>query len=1385
MSALLPAEPGTGSLPSGTVTFLFTDIEGSTRLLEQLRGDFASLLSDQRDLLRASFAYWGGIEVDTQGDAFFAAFPRAADAVACAVDAQGRLAGHKWARDAQVRVRMGLHTGEPMIARTGYIGMDVHRAARIAAAGHGGQILISSVTRDLLDDVLPDGAALVDLGEHRLKDVRGPIHLYQISVPGSPHEFPALRTMATGDEPPTAGEAPFMGLHAFDAADASRFFGREELTARLVERVDAERFLAIVGASGSGKSSLVRAGLVPALDAAGAGWRTTILTPTERPIEALALALPAGPGSVGATASLMDDLRGDPRSLHLAAVRLIEGGGRRRQGRLLLVVDQFEELYTICRDARDREAFIACLLTATNTAGGPVHVVITLRADFYGHLASQEELRQIVATKQEYIGPMSPGELRRAIEAPATNGGWEFVPGLVDLILRDVGDEPGALPLLSHALLETWQRRRGAIMTLKAYGESGGVQGAIARTADRVMQAELDTEQRTIARGIFLRLTELGEGTQDTRRRVALSEILPADPAAAEAVRGVLLLLADRRLITVAEATVEVAHEALIREWPTLREWLDEDRDGLRTHRHLTEATEEWLLLERDDGALYRGLRLTQADEWARADAGTLNAQEREFLEASRAYAVRDEAAREEGRSRELRAAEQLAAAEKQRAEDAARAAQGMRRRALLLSGAMVVAGALAVAAIYFGLQADSQRTATEAARTEALSRQLVAQSIATRDDLAPSILLSILGLQRFDSIQARINFLDALGTQPEIVRLIPGPPVGGKAIAVRPDGGMAAVETNTGIQLWDLASGVQVGEPIAGKIPTFSPDGRSLAFFDDRAIAVAVLDLATKTRRLAPTTSDPDQVVTLGWTDAGASVRWLTTDIQAGVLSTWEPATNRHSDLVVPPGVELAPDATHFLLYSRFPYQLWDASTGLPVGSPIDGDPRFSEDGKYLAVLTDATIDPGPTRASIYRIDGFVRLGPEFRLFDSTSETRETLGDVHVAVAPDEGRAAVLATGSGTLSLWDLVSGTPVYSSLTPSGFQTLAIGASSTAGTIVAGNADGTLEVIDFARTSRLVLGHLPTLPVQAGLATVGRVAISRDGMLVGIADSAGVELRDVATGEVRATVPLPGPSLWAMAIGADDHGLFLGEGPSLGSCTLVYRPVDPPGAPAQTLPGSAPCSSGLAVSPDGNVVAIPGKTTVLVDRALASARTVAVDADLAAFLPGSGLVLVKSGNPTSDDIGGPTVLGAVRIVDGSTGKVPADVPFDGLATALDASPDGSLIAVAITDGGGEIERSSLVLVDVGLRAVVGTIDAGPGRILALRFEVANGGRTALTVTSDGSVRRWDLDPKSWLATACRLVGRNLSLAEWTRYMGAEPYVEACPGAPVPNEP
>ena len=334
-----------------------------------------------------------------------------------------------------------------------------------------------------------------------------------------------------------------------------------------------------------------------------------------------------------------------------------------------MVIDQFEELFTACREDEERAAFIDCLLTAAQHDGfGEIYIVITLRADFYDHCAAYPKLREALGQHQVYIGPMTPDGLRHAIEEPAAKDGWGFEPGLVDLLLRDIGadgmhlPEPGALPLLSHALLETWKRRRGRTLTLGGYAEAGGVHGAIARTADAVYR-RLSPEQQILTRNLFLRLTELGEGTQDTRRRITRDEIL-SDAETAPAVTLLLDTLADARLITLSQDTIEVAHEALIREWPTLRGWLEADREGLLIHRHLTESAQEWERLNRDPDELYRGFRLAQAAEWALRDPDSINPLEREFLDTSRAEMERTERERELQRQNELDAAKKLAETE-------------------------------------------------------------------------------------------------------------------------------------------------------------------------------------------------------------------------------------------------------------------------------------------------------------------------------------------------------------------------------------------------------------------------------------------------------------------------------------------------------------------------------------------------------------------------------------------------------------------------------------------------------------------------------------------------------------------------------------------------
>jgi len=454
------------------------------------------------------------------------------------------------------------------------------------------------------------------------------------------------------DEPPAPGDPPFKGLQFFDEKDANTFFGRETLITELIQHLHIHRFLAVVGPSGSGKSSVVRAGLIPVLKGSkelwdGARppkdsnrWLVQVITPTAQPLEALAASLTREVESVTAMDRLIKDLTESSRSLHLYTYKMLQQADRSSNNHLFLFVDQFEEVFTLCRDDQVQRAFVENLMTAAQP-DGVTTVVISLRADFYAYCAKFDSLRRALERQQKFVGSMNIEELRQAIELPAKQAGWEFEDGLVNQLLREVGYEPGALPLLSHALLATWKRRRGRKMTFAGYNESGRIAEAVAKTAETIFSQEFDSKQQAIARNIFLRLTELGEGTPDTRRRVNRKELTP-QPEDAEVMDRVLQVLADARLITTAAETVEVAHEVLIREWPTLRKWLNESREGLLIHRSLTESADTWDKNGRDPSYLYQGSRLAKLIIWAKDWPDDLNVLEQQFLHTSQRLAQQE-----------------------------------------------------------------------------------------------------------------------------------------------------------------------------------------------------------------------------------------------------------------------------------------------------------------------------------------------------------------------------------------------------------------------------------------------------------------------------------------------------------------------------------------------------------------------------------------------------------------------------------------------------------------------------------------------------------------------------------------------------------------------
>jgi len=572
------------------------------------------------------------------------------------------------------------------------------------------------------------------------------------------------------------GECPYRGLEVFEEKHARFFFGRKAQVdwllshrlAPMAESSHAKRFLAILGPSGSGKSSLALAGLIPALRAekveGSAGWPIVVFRPGSNPLESLAIELARVGGSepsAVAIKGLISGLAQDRTTLHLTARLALREAPA---ARLVVLADQFEEIFTLCTDEALRRALIENLLHAAAVVGGPTLVLLTMRADFLGKCATYPDLAAALSDGQELVGPMTKHELRLAIEHPAALVGCTLEPGLTDLLLQDVQGQAGALPLLEYTLLELWRQRRRNCLTVADYHDMGEVQGALEHRADAILEGfRSRPEELEICRRIFLRLTQPGEGTEDTKCHAAFDELI-ASEAERATVEEVVRKLADARLITTegrkrtaragaqpAETEgrerpapppgerqppryVEVAHEALIRGWKQLRQWIDADRAGLRTHRLLTEAAREWQEHNQDESYLYIGSRLDVAREWSEAHALDLNPLERDFLDASLALRRRRETAELEAARRLAEEAQAREEAERKRAEEAEAAAKRQRRLSQRILVAAVVAGLLALVA---GIQTWRANQSVGKAREEANRADEAARLARTNEEKA------------------------------------------------------------------------------------------------------------------------------------------------------------------------------------------------------------------------------------------------------------------------------------------------------------------------------------------------------------------------------------------------------------------------------------------------------------------------------------------------------------------------------------------------------------------------------------------------------------------------------------------------------------------------
>lgn len=468
--------------------------------------------------------------------------------------------------------------------------------------------------------------------------VQAIIRARELDLIVKPGEQPAPVRIPTEDFNPYN---PYKGLRAFQAADAGDFFGRDAITTRLIQRLgetgDFSRFLAVVGPSGSGKSSLVKAGLIPALwrgDLPGSdSWFVVEMMPGPRPLDELQVALERV--AANQAGNIFDHLRRDEYGLTRAASLILPDD----DSQLVLVVDQFEEVFTLVEDDDARQHFLDLIHAAVTEIRSRVRVVITLRADFYDRPLHYPRFGELVRSRLETIMPLSAEELEEAIRKPAEGVGATFEAGLIATIIGDVNYQPGALPLLQYALTELFESRQGRLLTREAYEALGGTVGALAKKAEEVFQSMSEPTQ-AITRQIFLRLVTLGEGTEDTRRRVERAELQAVD-ADSDLVDEIIDTFAAYRLFSMdvdpgtRTPTVEVAHEALLREWERLRAWLNESREDIKMQRTVSGMAYEWLDAARDEAFLARGARLDQVDAWERATGLVLTPLEHEYIQAS------------------------------------------------------------------------------------------------------------------------------------------------------------------------------------------------------------------------------------------------------------------------------------------------------------------------------------------------------------------------------------------------------------------------------------------------------------------------------------------------------------------------------------------------------------------------------------------------------------------------------------------------------------------------------------------------------------------------------------------------------------------------------
>ncbi|BAU87744.1 WD-40 repeat protein [Streptomyces laurentii] len=1212
-------------------------------------------------------------------------------------------------------------------------------------------------------------------------------------------------------------EAPYRGLARFETGDTALFFGRDRTTGHLAELVRARPCTALSGPSGSGKSSLIRAGLVPLLrhlpESDGRPSVIRILTP--------------GPHPAGTHAALLAPAATSPRSL--------------------LIIDQFEELFTLCADPVERTRFIKALLDTTRADLGG-RVLIAVRADFLGHLAQDRRLADAAGAGTFLLGPMSREELRDAITRPAAAQGLLVERSLTARIVEELDHQPGGLPLMSHALLETWRRRRGRTLTESAYHETGGLAGAIAHTAEECYE-RLSPAQRRTARHLLLRLVTPGQGAQDTRRPVPRAELgLPADEhagreRAGEAERadqpeeshgaGDLAVVVERlvraRLITLDHDTVDLAHEALLTAWPRLRGWIDEDRERIRCHRHLTEAAVGWHALGRDPGALYRGLRLTTAREYfpERPDpSGELTALEARFLAASNRAALRAQ------------------------------------RRSRVGVGALSVLLALAV---LVGLVAWQQNRISERRRVEHEARRIAGTAESLRQsDPVTSMRLSLAAWNVADLPETRATLLSAM-TQPQ-QNLFTDPDTSGDTMRRLSDDGRTLLsigsksvvewDVRTGRQrrvmpglgaslnhtapmrsdgprvldfgedtssprrvgLRDLATG-RTGRPLSTELgggANLGPSGRLLVTYETappapgtpRRMRTVLRDTATGAVRLSlpplpwresrngdgfvPATSSAlerqhtdekrdvllvqDVVISrddalLAWCLPGEPLQLWDVARRRRLDAPWAPTMSR--DACVNEAAQFTHDSRALVLADGDGIRSWELATGKErrlVTHPKPTEVRFSPDGRFVAATDRKEL-------LIWRIGPETQRRPVYRF----PLAGEDAGQLRFDLAA--GRLSYMVGAPSSLHWGSAVRTLDIRRILAPEWRPAPATGARFS--------ADGTLLVVARQQGNRMSF-RLRDLRPAGGWTELPSMPCGPPGNpytlcepLLAFRPDSRVLVYGIQSGDIEQPTPphmafwdvnrrrvtdtqdlvvpegrIPGlPELGAVSYTSDGRFLLLTQPPTLGS-THLWDPRRR--AVVRSWPGVQ--GNALGVAPDGSMF-------VTSDGAVRDLRRDGRPA-VERRVRSSGIALTFSPNGALLATGDET--GRVMLWDGQAceliGEVkPADLSYPPpVVTSLAFSPDSRLLAV---EAGGTIQ-----IWDVDSRMPLG-----------LPMPTAGDFVTALGFSADGSTLRvsgehvdlaaYRIDPRTAATTVCRRANGPLSKAAWKTFLPDIPFTRSCP--------